>query len=151
MTRAQELPENRGVLDYLGDGLPLAAVRVEEPAPDVDRWALGAHPDIVERLWDGLNGALPASARALVAGGPALVHPVSGRILAVALGTQYALWLTGSGLAAAQAAGHATAHEFRSVGRTLDLAERFGPGWVFGDWSAEEGAWLAESYRAANL
>jgi hypothetical protein len=149
--RPADLATNAGVLRYLGQGLAVSDVTVAAPPPDVDRLRLGAHPDIVERLWDVLAAALPDGSRALVAGGPALVDPTSGIVLAVALGTQYALRLTGAGLEAARAGDYATRHAFRSVGRTLDLAETFGPGWVFGDWNAEEGTWLAETQRAANL
>lgn len=146
-----ELPANAGVLSYVGQGLPPAEVVVASPPPDVDRFRLGAHPDIVARLWDELAPALGVETGALVAGGPALIDPGSGRILAVALGTQYALWLTGSGLAQAEAIGYQTVHEFRSVGRSLDLAARFGPGWLFGAWNANEGTWLEESRRSTNL
>ena len=143
--------ENHGALRYLGQGLPPADVPVAVPAPDVDTWRLGAHPDVVARLWEVLNAALPADARCLVAGGATLVHPTSGVILAAALGTQYALRLAGDGLAAALAAGYRTVHVFSTVGRTLDLVSTFGPGWVFGAWDDREAAWLGESFGAANL
>lgn len=139
------------MLRYLGQGAQPVSVPVEPPPPGIDTWRLGAHPDLVERLWTALNAVLPTDSRYLVAGGAALVHPASGLILAVALGTQYALRLTGDGLAAALAAGYETSHEFRTVGRTLDLASTFGRGWVFGRHDSREGEWLAESYAAANL
>jgi len=152
MTRAQELPENRGVLAYLGQGEDPGSVSVVAPPPDdVDIRRLGAHPDIVEWRWWKLNAALPGDARALVAGGAGLVHPDSGLILAVALGTQYALRLTGGGRAAADERGYETVHTYRSVDRTLDLAAEFGPGWFFGDYDQREGEWLAEAYGTANL
>jgi hypothetical protein len=87
---------------------------------------------------------LPADCRFLVADTAALVEPESGLILAVALGTQYALRLTGEGLASALESGYETRHEFRTVGRTLDLAATFGPGWVFGRYDPPEAAWLLE-------
>jgi hypothetical protein len=142
---------NRGVLAYLAPGREPADVSVVRPGEDLDTWRLGAHPDIVEQLWTRLNAALPADSRALVADTAALMDPESGLILAVALGTQYAIRLSGAELAAAQDAGHATVHEFRTVGRTLDLGATFGPGWVFGRYDAREGGWLAETVRAANL
>jgi hypothetical protein len=143
--------DNHGALRYLGQGLAPDAVPVAVPAPDVDTWHLGAHPDVVARLWEVLNAALPTDARCLVAGGAALVDPASGLILAAALGTRYALRLTGRPLAEALAAGLATVHLFSTVGRTLDLEETFGPGWVFGAWDDREAAWLAESHAGANL
>ncbi len=98
-----------------------------------------------------LNAALPADTRRLFAGGAALVEPESGLILAVALGTEYGIRLTGAGLIAAREAAFATVHTFRSVDRTLDIAATFGTGWVFGNHDPREGEWLAETYRAANL
>lgn len=149
--RTHRLRENQGVLAYLGQGLAVEDVPVERPAEDVDTWRLGAHPDIVQRLWSTLNEALPSDARCLVAGGAALVHPESGSILAVALGTQYAVRLSGTGQEAARSAGYTSVHVFQTVGRTLDLGVQFGAGWVFGQYGDQEPGWLAEAYRAANL
>jgi hypothetical protein len=143
-------PTNAGVLRYLADGDDPAAVSIRRPGPDTDPWRLGAHPDVVEHLWTRLNAMLPADARFLVAGGAALAHPGSGAILALALGTQYAVRLSGQGLAAALQRGHETTHEFRSVGRRLDLTATFGPGWVFGRFDPDEPTWLVESYRDAS-
>ena len=144
-------PLNEGVLRYLGQGAEPASVTVERPTRETDTWRLGAHPDVVERLWKDLDGALPDDCRYLVAGGAALVDPRSGQILAVALGTQYALHLSGHGLGTARELGFQTTHEFRTVGRSLDLGATFGPGWVFGRHDEREAGWLAETYRAANL
>ncbi len=146
------LADNVGVLRYLGQGVEPNRVLIQQPPPeDVDRWHLGSHPDVVERLWDVLNARQPRDARALVSGSAALVDPASGRVLAVALGTQYALWLAPPRRAEARALGCETVHEFRTVGRTLDLAMTFGAGWFFGAWAAAEGDWLVESGDAANL
>jgi hypothetical protein len=139
---------NIGVLRYLAQGGDPAEVTVEQPGPDTDTWRLGAHPDVVERLWTDLNAALPADSRFLVAGGAALVHPESDVIIALALGTKYALRLTGDASAEAEAAGFDTVHEFHTVGRTLDVAAVFGPGWIFGQFDARELDWLPRSVRA---
>ena len=131
------------MLRYLGRGDKPVDVRLARPGPDTDTWRLGAHPDIVEHLWTRLNAALPVDCRFLVADTAALADPRSGLILAVALGTQYALRLSGEGLVAALDAGYETRHEFRTVGRTLDLEATFGTGWVFGRNDGREGPWLA--------
>jgi len=47
---------------------------------------LGTHPDLIDQLWR-LDRALPHSCRWLVWGYPALVHPRTGVIFAVAFGT----------------------------------------------------------------
>lgn len=138
---------NVGILRYLADGADPTTVSIERPTADTDPWRLGAHPDVVEHLWSSLNAALPADARFLVAGGAALAHPESGAILALALGTQYAVRLTSEGFTEAIARGHETAHTFVTVDRTLDLAGSFGPGWVFGRYDDNEPGWLVEAYE----
>jgi len=143
-------PRNEGVLRYLAQGLEPASISMARPGAEVDTWRLGAHPDIVQHLWERLNAALPADGRFLLADTAALVDPGSGLVLAVALGTQYALRLSGEGLSAALAAGHETSHEFATVGRTLDLAVTFGPGWVFGRYDDREAAWLREIVAATS-
>lgn len=49
-------------------------------------YELGVHPDIVEQLWR-VDQALPLSSRWTFWGHPALVHPQTGVIFAVAIGT----------------------------------------------------------------
>jgi hypothetical protein len=141
-------PENAGALLYLAHGRPAAESGFGPPADDVDRRHLGSHPDIVDRLWDALNGVLPVDARWLVFDSPALVHPASGVILATAIGTQYALRLLPEDRAEALLAGAELVHSFRSVGTTLDLPATFGPLWVFGSWDDREPTWLRASFEA---
>jgi hypothetical protein len=138
------------VLGYLAQGGPPDGVPVVRPGPETDTWRLGAHPDIVAHLWERLNAGLPADCRFLVADSAALVDPDSGLVLAVALGTQYALRVSGQGLLAALEAGHETSHQFATVGRTLDLAASFGAGWVFGRYDPHEAEWLRETITAGS-
>lgn len=145
MGRVHDLPENEGVLRYLAPGQGTTTVPIERPAVDIDRWRLGAHPEVVDWLWDELNGALPADGRVLVGATAALLEPATGRILAVALGTRYAIRLVGAARREAEAAGYASVHHFRTVDRTLDLAASFGEGWFFGGMDARERGWLASS------
>ena len=147
MAAVHDRAENAGVLRYLGQGLDPAQVSAGPVPPDVNTWRLGAHPDIVSRLWEELNGALPADARHLVAGGAALVHPTSGIVLGTALGTQYALHLTPGGRDAAVLAGAETVHTYRTVDVTLDLATTFGRDWVFGTFDEREAQWLSAAYE----
>jgi hypothetical protein len=140
-------PENAGPLQYLGHGQSPAEAAFGPPPPDVDRFHLGTHPDIVDRLWDTLNEALPADSRWLVFDGPSLVHPTSGVILAAGIGTQYALRLRPEDAASAVAAGAELVHRFRTVGTTLDLPATFGAGWVFGRFDEREADWLLAAYR----
>jgi hypothetical protein len=148
MAAVHDRADNAGVLRYLGQGATPVEVSVEPMPADVDRWKLGSHPDIVDRLWDDLNAALPADSRFLIAGGAALVHPQSGAVLAAALGTQYALRVPGAARDAALLAGAETTHTFSTVGVTLDLAATFGPDWIFGRFDEREAGWIAASYAA---
>ncbi len=147
MVSLLDRPENAGALAYLAHGRPADEADSGPPIPDVDRWHLGTHPDIVERLWDVLNGALPADARRLVYDGPALVHP-SGVLLGAGVGTQYVLRLRPPHHLLAIAAGAEVVHHFRTVDTTLDLAAIFGPDWVFGRFDEREPDWLLDSYRS---
>ena len=141
-------PENAGALLYLAHGRPAAEAGFGPPSSDVDRRHLGSNPAVVDRLWDVLNAELPADGRWLVFDSPALVHPVSGIVLATAIGTQYALRLLPEHRAAAVAGNAELVHTFRTVGTTLDLLASFGPDWVFGAWDEREPAWLRASYLA---
>lgn len=140
-------PENAGALRYLAHGRSEAEAGFGPPPTDVDRRHLGTHPLVVDRLWDELNAALPADARWLVFDGPALAHP-SGILLAVGIGTQYALRLLPADVAAAVEAGAELVHQFRTVGTRLDLRATFGPDWVFGRYDRREVGWLLASYRS---
>ncbi len=142
-------PENARPLRYLAHGRSAADATFGPPPSDVDRRHLGTHPDVVDRLWDALNAALPSDCRWLVFDSPALVHPESGVILAAAVGTQYALRLVASDAAMAVEAGAELVHHFRTVDTTLDLPATFGPGWVFGRFDDREPEWLLASYAAS--
>jgi len=136
-------PENAGVLRYLDRS---GSLTEPDPHPDdADRYHLGTHPDIVTHLWDTLAVAFDGDARAVLRATPALVDPANGVIVAVGIGTTYALRLTPEDGAAAIAAGSDTVHLYRTVGRTLDLAAEFGPGWVFGSWRDDETACLSRT------
>src|SRR5437867_1328863 len=135
-------PENAPALRYLAHGRAASEATFGRPPADVDRWHLGTHPDVVAWLWDTLNSALPKSARWLVYDGPALVHGESAIILAVGIGTQYALRLLPADAAAAAADGFEVAHAFHTVGTMLDLPSAFGPDWIFGRFDHREPGWL---------
>jgi hypothetical protein len=100
----------------------------------------GSHPDVVERVWDRIGARLPPEAAVRVLGTPALVHPASGVILAVAFGTSYALRLGPAALEEARRAGAQTVMRW-SGGQTTDIAAEHGPDWVFGKWDDREPDW----------
>jgi hypothetical protein len=148
---ALEVPENAGVLGYLGRGRGLEDLPVGQLPEEVDRWHLGTHRDVVDRLWDVLNAALPADGRCVIYGGPALVHAESGIVLAVGVGTQYALRLLPADRTLAAEAGAEVVHTFKTSGGTLDLAASFGPDWLFGRFDAREPEWLKATYDSHPL
>jgi hypothetical protein len=108
--------------------------------------SLGSHPDIVERIWKGIGSELDEDCRLIVCGTPALVQPVTGIILAIALGTQYCLHLPAPLIQTALAAGAQTTTKW-SGGRVTDVAREFGEGWIFGKWLKDEIGWCRESYQ----
>ena len=150
MASVLDRPENAGALRYLAHGRDASDATFGPPPPDVDRLHLGTHPDIVDRLWDTLNAALPETSRWLVYDGPALVHSASGILLAAGIGTQYALRLLAADVATAAAEGFERAHAFRTVGTQLDLQSTFGPEWIFGRFDDREPGWLRASYEASS-
>lgn len=105
----------------------------------------GSHPDIVERVWDGLGVGLPRKCRCLVHGTPSIVHNRSGVVIAVCNGTQYNLRLTPEDFSAALAAGAKTWTRW-SDGTGMDSLTVLGPDWVFGGWFADEPKWIANTY-----
>jgi hypothetical protein len=140
--RIPEHPLNRGVLAYLARSgrRPVLAAPGEHPDPYL---RAGSHPDVVSRVWEELGPAVPDARRCLLHGTPALFLPANGLVLAVALGTEYALRLAPRELRLAIRSGARREHVFATVGSALDLATAFGAAWVFGSWRDEEGGWLA--------
>jgi hypothetical protein len=128
----------------LGDELPpLKSGRPRNPYMNQ-----GCHPDVVTRVWDALGKELPRDCRAQAKGRPVLAHPDTDRIIAVARGTAYALWLTPDDHAAAVSAGAQTSMAW-SGGSVTDLAEQAGKGWIWGAEYADEPQWLQHAYVAA--
>src|SRR5689334_19926610 len=106
----------------------MIAPRTGEPDPYMNA---GSHPDVVAHVWDVIGGVLPADAAVRICGSPALVHPPTGAVLALAYGTTYALRLLPKHLTLAKQAGASSVTKW-SGGQITDLALDFGPDWVFG-------------------
>ena len=134
-------PANAKVLEYLRSrARPGAAIIAQPGAPQQDYLGSGAHPDIVERLWKDLNRALPKDSRRLVFGTPVLMNPDTNEILAVAIGTSYAVRLP---RALSENHPEGTSSKIKwSVGKTMDLGTLFGPDWVVGTWNSAELDWV---------
>jgi len=132
-----EHPANAGWLNRLRGDAP--APSFAWPGEVADPYqGCGSHPDVVEWLWDRLGASLGKKARAVICGTPALLDPRTGILLAVALGTIYAVRARGGMVPP----GYASTHTY-SGGETLDLAAIAGAGWVFGRYEKAEAEWLA--------
>jgi hypothetical protein len=147
----QEHPSNRGVLDYFSRNSASRTASFEpfaDPAAPRPR-STGAHPDVVDYLWDTLAAVLPVECRALVSGRAVLVAPTAGVLFAAALGTEYGLRLPPEEFALARKAGAEVVHHYRTVDVTLDLARQFGPHWLFGTFDRREPEWCRAALEFA--
>jgi len=155
-----EHPANRRILTYLSDpdrltrSVSVAKSERSCSPDDVEDpyLRLGAHPDLLERLWDELGATLPEDCRWIVFGTPVLVHPRTGVIFGFGAGTHtYALRLPAVERTAALAAGAVTVHRYPAYpnlgipASVLDLAE-IGEEWVLGGWHEGEEKWCRAAY-----
>jgi hypothetical protein len=139
-------PRNRGVRTLQNElGFPPCMRPVESPRDPY--WHLGAHPDIVERLWDKEGRNLPADCRCIVFGTPGLVAPRSGIVLAVAFGTASVHRIPHSAMYEALRGGAKTTQQWSS-GRVADLALDYGDDWIFGTSLPQMTSWLLAVYDA---
>jgi hypothetical protein len=141
----ETLAANDGVLGYLRRRnerrLPLCAA---PEAIDFDPYyALGSHPDVVERLWKTLASKLSEETHCVVLGVPALADPETGLVLAVALGTSYAIRCHPAAYTQACEAGLRSVQEYTRT--SLDAAAVFGSDWLFGRFHGREPEWLESS------
>ena len=137
-------PKNKVALSHLRNHMhpPL----ISEPVVGSDDYSYayreaGSHPDIIEYLWEKVNGMLSIDCRAIVYGSPVLVNPHKGLLIALAYGTQYAIRIPDSKYMEALQAGCRTKNKW-SNGDITDIEKEMGEGWVFGCWADEESKWL---------
>jgi hypothetical protein len=110
---------------------------------------LGAHPDLVTRLWDELGGKLPAGCRIVFQGIPVLMHPTTGIVFGFATGTHtYALRLPRREQGHAISAGATRIKDYPAIRLRFDLDD-FGPEWVFCGWFPDEEAWCRSAFQHA--
>ena len=111
--------------------------------------ALGSHPDLVARLWDELQRALPVDCRVIFYGIPALMHPTSGVVFGFAGGTHtYALRLPEPVRTEAIGLGATRIKHYPVRQPSFDLAD-VGPEWVFCGWFTNEEAWCLAAFEYA--
>ena len=138
---------NRGVLEYLSREEKSQNTIIAGPDSVTDPYLRqGSHPDIVQRVWDELGANVPLKCRCLIYGTPALVHDLTGVVIAICNGTQYNLRLTATDFRVAIAKGAST-RTLWSNGKEMDSLTELGPDWIFGGWFKEEGQWCRDTYR----
>jgi len=142
-------PANAGVIRSLCDAGRAPTVKLGSEVAD-PYYEAGAHPDIVERVWDELGRGLPPESRRLLRGTPVLVDVGTGLVLAVCMGTSYALRVPLDAVGQAVAAGSETVHRY-GEGTVIDLHATFGPDWVFGGWLAQEPEWIRQAADAMRM
>jgi hypothetical protein len=138
-------PLNDGVIRYLERHRTFAEDD-RAPRPDhLDYWESGSHPDVVERVWNQLGNALPLECRRVVCGTPALVHPTSKVVIAVSIGTAYAVRLPSTVLGSGLPKDVRVEHTWSTGGR-MNAQTEFGPAWIFGTYAREEEVWCREAF-----
>ena len=139
-------PANDKVLRYLtrvkGSAIDDRPPRSEQR----DYWEAGSHPDVVERIWDQLGATFPAESKRVICSTPALVHPVSRVLIAVAIGTEYALRLPAAVLQSGLPSKVRTEAVWSGGGR-LDVRVELGSDWILGSYSADEEAWCRQTFE----
>jgi hypothetical protein len=106
----------------------------------------GAHPEVVERLWDQLGARLAVDCKALVFGAPALVRPDSSIVLAFAMGTRYVMRLPLEVWSPRRPEGVKTIVKWAG-GKITDIARDCGEAWIFGSYAAAELGWCEQTFR----
>lgn len=139
-------PLNDGVIRYL-ERYRTFAEDDRAPRPDhLDYWESGSHPDVVERVWDQLGKAMPMESRRVICGTPALVHPKSKVVIAISMGTAYAVRLP-STVVTSGVPKDARIENTWSNGGRMNVQTELGPDWIFGSYGREEEDWCRESFN----
>ena len=144
-----QIPENQAVLAYLLRAGPRPLLTLPERANGDPYLEMGSHPDIVGRVWDELGVVFSPDCPRIVCGSPALVHPGTGVVFALALGTRYVLRLCSDLASEAKRKGLRGVHTW-SDGTITDIEAELGTGWIFGNWSHQEISWLKQCYLSDN-
>ncbi len=110
-------------------------------------YGLGTHPDIIDDMWR-LDDSLPGRCRWVFWGGPALVHPQTGVVFAVGIGTfGLVMRLPADVLNAADPDWLSVAVE-RKPAAPFEIGEA-GPEWRFVGWKAPRALWARAAYDFA--
>jgi hypothetical protein len=142
LERLQEKCFSRAIdraLQRLRNDIPDPPTPPSEAPEGVNRLTLGAHPDIIDRLWK-IGHELPSDCCWVAFRRPVLAHSESGIIFGLGIGTLgYALRLPPLISAEAMASGATQIRQWTGPeGPEAFALSDYGPDWWFGRWSAEE-------------
>ncbi|MBV9997447.1 MAG: hypothetical protein JO127_19770 [Caulobacteraceae bacterium] len=139
----------RALLERIAKGPTAPDPPLSQPLEALaDRWlGLGTHPDIIEAMWK-LDEDLPERCRWVFWGGPALVHPRTGVVFAVGLGTLGFVVRLAEAARAEAAPDQAFAVFERNPGQPFDISAA-GPEWRFIGPRAPKEAWIRAAYDFA--
>lgn len=141
-----DVPANQNVIRYLTRTEPRPVTVASPDSVPAPYLRLGSHPDIVARVWDELGSVVNPETRVIFCGNPALIHPSSGIVFGLAIGTQYGLQLP-NGMAEEAIRAGAKSHTRWSGGKELDIQQALGPDWVFGAWLKQELEWCRKAFE----
>ncbi|MFZ2067236.1 MAG: hypothetical protein WAV27_14735 [Xanthobacteraceae bacterium] len=125
---------------------PLSQALTNIPDP---HYGLGSTPDLVVRLWR-LDETLPQCCRWVFWGKPALVHPATGVVLAVAFGTIGIVVRLPKDVLDRAAAGEAPPAIAGNPGQSFDISPA-GPEWRFLRRGAPAAEWCLAAYGFASV
>jgi hypothetical protein len=132
-------PLNERIVEYFRAQAPYARPITPKGEAGDPYSEAGAHPEIVERMWDIIGAQLAPGSQCLLYGVPVLVQPDSGIVLAVAMGTGYFVRVPDHEVAFALAEGYQTTWNVSPS--SVDATKSFGPGWVLGRFEDREARW----------
>jgi hypothetical protein len=151
--RGKSLADVEAAVDRVLDKIARGPIRPDPPVSQslgevADPWyGLGTRPDIIEIMWN-LDDTLPQRCRWVFWGRPALVHPDTGVVFAIGIGTiGHVIRLPPQVLEAAEPQ-HAMTVVSGNPGQTFNIGPA-GPEWSFVSPRPPEAAWCRAAYDFA--
>jgi len=151
--RGKSLADVEAAVDRVLDKIARGPIRPDPPVSQSlgevadPRYGLGTRPDIIELMWN-LDDTLPQQCRWVFWGRPALVHPDTGVVFAIGIGTiGHVIRLPPQVLEAAEPR-HARTVVSGNPGQTFNIGPA-GPEWRFVSPRPPEAAWCRAAYDFA--
>jgi hypothetical protein len=151
--RGKSPADVEAVVDRVLDKIARGPIRPDPPVSQsleevADPWyGLGTHPDIIAMMWK-LDDELPQRCRWVFWGRPALVHPDTGVVFAVGMGTIGRVIRLPPQVLEAADPRRARTVVSGNPGQTFDIGPA-GPEWRFSSAHAQEAEWWRGAYDFA--